>query len=430
MKNKNEIWFLALPNTRFFDSEPDAVDFASRDTNLLLPEVQKRTARKSPYADTIDGGTLENSSESVRSVVQRQVMPAADMVFPGFTSIPDSCGKVGGEDQVGFTEYLITPGNYRGRGPKICVKGTRTGFAQEYPVAVEGLKQNIVLLMNADIRANYLLNSGCKAVAKDPGDFSVCFAGDEYVVQQPFPGAIPDAPLSFAGLSYIGRHMREALNVEPFDNPASDHGMLKWMGSADSIELFRDELGVRADIQALTTGGYKIGQETIQGYTWEGPYHGIAFGIDPDPIRASAVTTGTVVFNGQTVNTLSITYEQPWIRAVTSSGGYAAVRNPKWINADWEVGFLSGRRSFKRLVPASYRVEGWPFAPQIANGGLEFRQLIDRGTMTLGDYGQHFYEIERAYQPIMPHAVCSVLYARCAPSLDFTKCGNLFDYTA
>lgn len=418
--------FTPLPNTRFFEAEIDAVDFASRDTNILVGDVQRRTARKSPFADTIEGGTLENYSESVRTVIQRQVMPAADMVFPGFTSIPDACGKVGGEDQVGFTEYLITPGNYRGRGPKICVKGTRTGFAQEYPVAVEGLKQNMVLLTNADIRANYLLNSGCKAVAVDPGNFAVCFAGDEYLVAQPWPATTPDSPLAFAGLSYIGRHMREALNIEPFDNPASDHGMLKYIGSADSIENFRNELGIRADIQALTTGEYKVGQETIQGYTWEGPYHGIAFGIDPDPVRASGFTTTSVVYNGQTLTTLVPNYVQPWVRQKTSSGGFCAVRNPAWINADYEVGFLFGRRSFKRLVPASYRVEGFPFAPQIANGGLEFRQLIDRDTMTLGDYGQHFYEIERAYQPIMPHAVCPIFYARCSASLAFTKCGSLF----
>jgi hypothetical protein len=427
---KNLFWFPALPNTRCFDAEPDAVDFASRDTNLLVGEVQRRTARKSPYADTIDGGTLENVSESVRAVVQRQVMPAADMNFPGFTSIPDSCGKVGGEDEVGFTEFLITPGNYRGRGPKICIKTTRTGFKAEYPVAVDGLKQNIVLLTNADIRANYVLNSGVKAVAKAPGDFSVCFAGDEFLVQQPWPGQIPDSPLSFAGMSFIGRHMREALNVEPFDNPRTDHGMGKWIGSADSIELFRDELGIRADVQALTTGQYADGQRAIQGYTWEGPYHGYAFGIDPDPMRVSAITTTTTVFNGQTVNTLSLTYVQPWIRQKTSSGGFCAVRNPAWINADWEIGLLCFRRPFKRLVPAAYRVEGWPFAPQIANGSLEFKQLIDRGTMTLGDYGQHFYEIERAYQPVMPHAVCPILYARCSPSLDFTACSHFFDYTA
>src|SRR4029077_12657623 len=99
-----------------------------------------------------------------RTTVQRQVMPAADMVFPEFTPVSGACGKVGGVDEVGFTEYLITPGNYRGRGPKICIKGTRTGFAQEYPIAVDGLKQNIVRVTGVDIRANYILNSGCKLI--------------------------------------------------------------------------------------------------------------------------------------------------------------------------------------------------------------------------------------------------------------------------
>ena len=54
--------------------------------------------------DTIDGGTLSNASEAVRTTVQRQVMPAADMVFPEFTPVAGACGKVGG---VEFTVTLL-----------------------------------------------------------------------------------------------------------------------------------------------------------------------------------------------------------------------------------------------------------------------------------------------------------------------------------
>lgn len=429
---KNKFWIPALQPTRFFDvnelcQEMDAVDFVSRDINRLVGDVQKGVARKSPYPDTIEGGTLENVSESVRTMVARQVMPAADMIFPEFTPIPQSCGKVGGVDEVGFTEYLIAPGNYRGRGPKICIKTTRTGFAQEYPIAVEGLKQNIVRLTSADIRGNYVLNGGCKLVCNSTngGNFAACFAGGEYNVQQPWPNVLPDSPLTFTGLSYAGRFMREALGVEPFENPEASHGMMKFIGSADAIELFRDELGIRADMGSLTTGGYKMGKESITGYTWEGPYHGIAFGIDPDPVRASGFDAVDVVYNGVVTHTYAPRYVQPWVRQRVSSGGYAAVRNPLWLYAPYELALFMGMRPFKRLVPASYKVEGFPFAPQIANGGLEFRQLIDRCTMTLGDYGQHFYEIERAYQPVMPHAVMGIFYARCQGTLGFAACDDL-----
>lgn len=432
-------WITPRPATRFFDAvapynfddpcnDLDAVDFASKDQNRLTGETLVTNARRSPYADTIDGGTLENISESVRTTVARDVMPAADMVFPEFTPIPESCNKVGGTDQVGFTEYLITPGNYRGRGPKICVKTTRTGFAREYPIAVEGLKKNVTRLLNADIRGNFILNGGCKLVAGNSTDygFPQVFRGEEFAVAQPWPGVVPDSPLSFTGLSYVARHMREGLNVEPFENPKTSNGMLKFIGSADSIELFRDELNIRSDIGSLTQGQYKMGADAIMGYTWEGPYHGIAFGIDPDPVRADGFDIETVTYNGIDVDTLVPHYVQPWIAANVSTG-VAAVRNPAWLYAPYELGQLFAMRNFKRLVPASYRVEGWPFAPQIANGGLEFSQLIDRCTMRLGDYGQHFYEIERAYQPLMPHAVCSIFYARCRGALDFTACDDLMN---
>jgi hypothetical protein len=425
------MWFLAHEFPRCFDQELDAVDFASRDIQRLVGETQRRVARKSPYADTIEGGTLENVSESVRTTVQEQVMPATSMVLPEFTALADSCGKVGGTDQLGFTEFIITPGNYRGRGPKICIKGTRTGFAQEYPIAVEGLKRNIVLLTNADIRANYLQNGGCKlsAASGSSSSFAKDFRGDTNNVQQPWPDVVPDSPLSFAGLQYVARHLREALDVEPFENPVTDNGLMKYIGSADSIDLFRDELNIRSDNSALTQGQYKQGADSIRGYTWEGPYRGISFGIDPDPIRATGFTETSVTYMGQTFNTQVPTYVEPWIQTPVTTG-FAARRNPAWVFAPYEVGFLFGMRPFKRLVPASYgRMEGWPFIPQITNGSLEFKQLVDRGTMTLGDYGQHFYEIERAYQPMVPHACLAIIYARCSGGLDFTACGNLANYS-
>ncbi len=428
---KNQFWFTPTEPTRYFETEGDAVDFASRDVQRLVGGVQARVFRKSSYGDTIEGGILENVSEQVRSVVQEQAMPATSMVRPGFGPMlgaGGACGKVGGVDQVGFTEFLYQPLNYRGRGPKICIKTTRTGFAEEYPRAVEELKRNMVLLTNADIRANYLDNGGCKLACNSADDFATCFLGDINAVQQPWPNVIPDSPLSFTGLSYTGRFLRETLDVEPFENPESDNGMLKYIGSADSIELFRDELNIRADIGYLTTGQYKMGQKTIQGYTWEGPYRGHAFGIDPHPLRASGFVQQTVVYNNATVTEQVPVFVEPWIIKQVSSGGFAARPNPLWIKAPYEVGFLFGMRSFKRLVPASYRVEGWEFAPQIANGGLEFRQLIDLETKTLGDYGQHFYEIERAFQPTRPHSVVAIVYARCKGVLDFVPCTTLEGY--
>lgn len=399
----------------------DATDFASRDVNRLIPGIAEWVGRKSPYADTIEGGELENLSESVRSVVSEQAMPAASMVRPGFINALNACGTLGGVDQVGSTEFIFSLLNYRGRGPKICVKTTRTAFKQSYIAAVNSMKRNLVLLTNADIRANYLDNGGCKLVCDSTGSFSQCFRGDVNALAQPWPNRTPDSPISFKGVEYTGTFMRETLGVEPFDSSTSDDGVMKGIFSQEMCQNFRDELGVTQDIRALTTGRYQLGQKTIQGYTFSGPYHGIMLGVDPTPLRVSGFTTQSVTYGGATFTALVPIFVEPFIQ-VTVTNGVGARPNPAWTSAAYEVGFLFGRESFKRLVPSKYRIEGFNFSPQITNGGLQFKQLIDAECNAWGDYGQHFYEIERAYQPMHPHAVTAMLYKRCSGALGLISC--------
>ena len=64
----------------------------------------------------------------------------------------------------------------------------------------------------------------------------------------------------------------------------------KFIGSQSQLNVFRDELNVHQDLQYLTTGRYEIGNESITGYSWEGPYRGIAFGIDQQPLRFNTFT--------------------------------------------------------------------------------------------------------------------------------------------
>lgn len=431
---------VALPRTRFFGSsnadypncgyngnqyvgQVDATDFASRDTSRIVGQIAEWVGRKSPYADTIEGGELENVSESVRSIVAEQAMPAASMVRPGFVPALQACGTLGGVDQVGSTEFVYTLLNYRGRGPKICVKTTRTAFKQSYVAAVNALKRNIVMLTNADIRANYLDNGGCKLVCDSTGSFAQCFRGDINALQQPWPNRTPDSPISFKGLEYTATYMRETLGVEPFDdtgNESSD-GVMKAIVSQEMAQAFRDELGIQQDIRALTQGRYKMGQETIQGYTFSGPYHGILVGTDPYPLRVSGFTTQSVTYGGSTFTALVPTFVEPFVQ-VTVTNGVAARPNPNWVAAAYEVGFLFGRQSFARLVPGKYKVEGWDFSPQITNGGLTFKQLIDAECNAWGDYAQHFFEIERAYQPLHPQAVTAFVYKRCAGAMALVPC--------
>ena len=202
-------------------------------------------------------------------------------------------------------------------------------------------------------------------------------------------------------------YMRETLGVEPFDMAGVQEGVFKYIGSQYSVQGMRDELHIGQDTRALVTGRYPLGENTVTGYGWSGPYHGIMFGVDPEPLRGTTLAAGV------------LTLIEPGVATATTTGfGYRP--NPSWISATYEVGFLMGKNSFARLVPSYQRIPGWDFAPQIANGGLDFKILQDADCNFWEDFGQHRYEIERAYQPIQPHAVCAIMYQRTASGAGWT----------
>src|SRR6266576_3742499 len=139
-----------------------AQDIANKDTLRIVGQVAMTVAQRAVYADTIDGGTLENVSDVVRSITGEAAVPAASLTRPVFVPAANACGTGGGVDQTGTTEYQFQLMNLRGRGPKVCVKTTRTGFISSYSHALNSLKQMLVRITNADIRANYFDNSGVK----------------------------------------------------------------------------------------------------------------------------------------------------------------------------------------------------------------------------------------------------------------------------
>jgi hypothetical protein len=378
-----------------------ALDIANRDNLRIVGQVHLTVAKRAAYADTIDGGTLENVSEVVRSITGEYAVPAASLTRPTFIPASNACGTGGGIDQTGTTEFQFQLMNLRGRGPKVCVKTTRTGFISSYTHALNSLKQLLTRITNADIRANYFDNSGCKLVVDSTGTFAQDFAGDVNALSTAFPNRTPSATdkVTFRALEVVMTYMRETLGVEPFDMAGVQEGVFKYIGSQYSVQSLRDELHIGQDTRALITGRYPMGENTVTGYGWSGPYHGIMFGVDPEPLRGNTLTAGV------------LTLIEPGVATATTTGfGYRP--NATWVSATYEVAFIMGKSSFARLVPTYQRIPGWDFAPQIANGGLDFKILQDADCNFWEDFGQHRYEIERAYQPVMPHAVCAILYAR------------------
>ena len=374
-------------------------NFASKDVNRIIGQIGRTLARKSPYINSIDGGTLPNVSDVVRSVVQEMAVPAASLASPSFANDTTLCGVGATPDQVGSTEYQFQLQTLRGAGPRVCVKTSRTAFKGSYLQAQISLEKTILQLINADIRYQYLIQSGVKYVSNSTQTFTQNLTGDMQAINTQFAAILPDSPMNFKTLYRIGTFLREEMLAEPFGS--KDGEFFQVMASADQIEAFRNDADVKEDLVALTTGSFKLGEDSIKGYQFFG-YRGFAFGIDQQPLRASGFDgSGNLVLVNPIVST-----------AVTN--GFAQRRNPAWVAAEYEVMFVIAGEAFKRLVPETYTGEGtFRFAPQLAMGELEWTYFRDNDCNLYGDFGQHIYQISRAIQPIRPQNVCAIVYKRC-----------------
>ena len=95
-------------------------NFASKDTNRIIGQIGRVLARKSPYINSIDGGTIPNVSDVVRSVVEEMAVPAASLAAPQFVNDTTMCGVGATPDRVGTTEYTFQLQTLRGAGPRVC----------------------------------------------------------------------------------------------------------------------------------------------------------------------------------------------------------------------------------------------------------------------------------------------------------------------
>lgn len=374
-------------------------DFASKDVNRIIGQIGRVLARKSPYINSIDGGTLPNVSDVVRSVVEEMAVPAASLAAPTFVNDTTLCGVGATPDQVGSTEYQFQLQTLRGAGPRVCVKQARTAFKGSYLQAQVSLEKSILQIINADIRYQYLIQSGIKYVVNSTQSFSQNLTGDMQQINTQFAPILPDAPMNFKTLYKIGTFLREEMLAEPFATAKGE--FFQVMASSDQIENFRNDADVKEDLIALTTGSFKLGEESIAGYQFMG-YRDFAFGIDQQPLRATGFDgSGNLVLVNPIVST-----------AVTN--GFAQRRNPAWVSAPYEVMFVIAGDAFKRLVPEQYVGEGtFKFAPQLSMGELEWTYFRDNDCNLYGDFGQHIYQISRAIQPIRPQNVCAIVYKRC-----------------
>lgn len=390
-----------------------AVDFANKDTNRLQGNIMKVIARRSPYVGLLEGGTFPNGvSDTIRSVTQERAVSNQSLVNPTFIADTAVCGTAGPVMQVGSTVFTESLGTLRGRGPRVCVRTTRSAYIGSYAVAEDSLKKQIVQIMNSDTRAALVFRSGCKMVCQAGVDFGTTFDGDTNAIDTPFPNVgVPTTDLGFKRLKYARNFMKEDLLVDGWEGGESNEPIFRVIASQEQIEKFRDEAGIRDDHRALAQGSFKAGADFIKGYTWEGPYRGFAFGIDSQPLRFDSLDqTGQPVF-----------IEPEFAKNVST--GVGGRINPAWARAKFEVTVLIGQGSFRRRTPENLSGEGtfkWP--AQFSMGELRFKVIPDNDCNLFEDFGFHIYEISRSYKPEHPHHVLAIAHKRCAPDFGEVTC--------
>lgn len=391
-----------------------AADIASKDSNRLVGQIAKALAVNSPFVNVLEGGTFPAGvSDTQRSVIQEQALTSDSLVQPTFAATSSTCSPGSIVDETATTEYTYSLGSQRGRGPKICVKAGYSAFRGSYLMAEDALKKLLVQKVNADVRYNLMALSGHKYVALNAGTFSFeqGLTGGESQISASWANvnSANVGQLPFKLVHKLARYLHEVTLAEMF-NEGTTGQHYKLIGGSDLIESFRAEAAVKEVLIAETTGGFKTGQGALTSYVWEGPYRGIAFGVDQRPLRASAFAAGVP------------TWVEPFVSVATTKGNASRV-NPAWVAAEFEVAFLIGRSTFERLVPEKYTGEGsFRFSPQVAIGELNWHYVIDNDCNQYGDFGWHLYEVTRAYRPIRPANVCPILYRRCPYDTGVTSC--------
>jgi hypothetical protein len=385
-------------------------DFIAEDTNRIQGPIAESLARSYAYVSAMPTSVQENYSEIQRSVVFETAVPAGSLARPVYTASTAICGtSPANADQLGTTEYQYPYEVYRGQGPNICVWSTRVAFKGVYENAVKALQDLIAQEVNADIRANgFLKTSSSKFVCNSVAGFSNSLKITLGSTNGPWPQSgspaayiLPDSPLSWTTAFQIMSILRTQYIAKPFLSSNKDGNIYcQLITDLDTSQVLYNDANVRADIRALTTGSFLIGEKRIEAYTWEG-YRGIAIGIDDQPLRATGFdASGNLIV------------VEPIIAQPTVNGVLAAP-NPAWQNAPYTVSFMLFGDAIERTIARSFLGESTvQFPEQLAFGNLEWYFNRD-STNVFGDTGYHIYQIHRGYKPKRPHFIVAILSKIC-----------------
>lgn len=397
-------------------------NFVSKDVNRIVGDIIKAAARRSPYMDVLDVGTIDNQmGAQFRAVVQNRTKVAGSLTIPVFTPANQICRTRGGTDVTGTQEYTYLEGILRGQSEEVCVTQAKQAFRRSWITTSASVKDGMIKLKDADIRGQLFIRSGVKAVVVDGLAFESSVVGDQSDIDTAFPSYVPNAFLTYKFVKRLTNMMNDDLMLDPFE---SENGTFaKLIGSRDLVDRLRDEVDFKADLRAFTAGKYTFGEKGLNSYEFDGPYKGVGFAVDPRPLRAD-VGGGAADVPGLAGYQLI----EPEIMVETTNG-FRAATNPAWSLGKWEFASLHFANSFLYRAGKAFAGEGdVQFPNALAPTTLEFVNIRDNDCNIYGDMGRFIYQIDRGFEPQLPHAVAFIMYRRCNQDLDLSGCnsaGNL-----
>lgn len=373
---------------------------------LQIPQLQLAIAATvavtDPFANTITGGTVDNNvGETLRTLTPGRMVTNQSYAAPEFTRFLDGCNPTGATAEFGSTEYQSFLEQLAGRGPDICLTRARSTVLGMYADAEKRLRTGIAELKGQDIANVYSQRSGfkvsLKASATDITDIS---SGGEWQVDVNYPGYLPDAGINWTVLRSINEWVQENFEVETFGEGANAHSI--FIGSADAIEVLRNDTNLKGDFNIAVQGSFKEAKDATFKYQFTDiPYRGMKFAKVTRPKRFNVLDG-----NGNPV------FIEPYVNQVADNGTIRVV-NPAWSNASYELGFLCFKNAFKYNVPKQYLGEGsFKFPPQMYGGELMWRNVIS-DCNPFGDTGYHVYRLVRGIHPVVPHSVIPIAMKRC-----------------
>ena len=412
-------------NPGICDLTPTQVqEFANLDSNRVHGQIAASLAYNSPFVNVLEGGTFPSGmGYGLRSTVFAMAAPGGSLAVPNFIvqdntndTLNNVCAYLGQRVQLGSYEYPFQLATYRGTGPRVCVKGMYHEIRGNYTAATDTLTNHIRILINADIRWTLFSMAGLKYIANSTGTEAACLAGGFQQIFTMFPTITSDGPVRYRDVHRLARILRHRMLAQRFGSGQGE--FYSFIGSSDILEFFRDELDVRTDLRFLTAGSFKIGEKLVTGFEFEEMWRGLGFAVDDQPLRFNSLTPNPAFANMPTPI-------EPIVN-VSLTNGIGGVPNPAWDQAAFEGFILMGRGSVRRMTPERYAGEGqFKFSPQLYSGELEFIVQRDNQCNLFLDFGQHIFQIERAYRPERPHWIVAGIYARCATQFATINCSDL-----